>query len=396
MFVLTHKVRLTVRTARQRRALEQALDVSRAIYNAALEERSGAWSKSRISITKNDQFKSITALAGDDSLAGLPVNLLRWPLVKLDQAFQGFFRRVKAGQTPGYPRFRSKDRYDTFGYTDQQCWKLDLEKRALHLSRIGWFRMTPHRPIEGDMRSLQIKREGRRWYALIGVAVTVSEIHQVPDTIVGLDAGVRHHLTLSTGETLENLRLANRHAGRVRRAQRKVARARKGSKGRRRAKDALGKAKRNEANARNTRAHQISATLTRRFATIVVEDLQLANMVRSARRTNTDPRTNVTQKRGLNRSLLDVAIGDLYSKLDYKAERAGGRVIRVNPRNTSQTCSGCSVIVPKTLSQRRHVCTCGVDLDRDHNAALNVLHKGVVALGDAKLTVAPTCLVNVA
>lgn len=392
MLYITHKVRLITRTESQRKSLEQALEVSRSIYNAALEERVSAWSRSKIRITRYDQQRSLTALSGDDSLAGLPVNLLRWPLVKLNQSYNAFFKRVKAGQTPGHPRFRSKDRYHTFGYTDNQCWKIHSERKVLHLSRIGWFRLRLHRSIEGNIRSLQIKREGRHWYALIGAAVSVSSNHPNPESEIGIDAGIRHHLTLSTGETVENLRLAERHSSKVRRAQRKLARAQKGSKGRRAAREALRKVKRKEANARRTRAHQISANLTQRYATIVVEKIQLNNMLRKASGTSSEPGSKVAQKRGLNRSLYDVAISNLYSNLDYKAERAGGRVIYVDPRNTSQECSGCSAIVPKSLSQRRHVCACGVDLDRDHNAALNVLNRGVAVPVGVKPTVTSACL----
>lgn len=395
MLYVTHKIRLITRTESQRKSLEQALEVSRTIYNAALEERSSAWSRSKKRITRYDQQRSLTSLSGDESLAGLPVNLLRWPLVKLNQSYNAFFKRVKTGQAPGHPRFRSKGRYHTFGYTDHQCWKVHLDRKVLHLSRIGWFRLRLHRPIEGNIRSLQIRREGRHWYALIGVAVSVNNIHPHPESEIGIDAGIRHHLTLSTGETIENLRLAERHSSKVRRAQRKLARAQKSSKGRRAAREALRKVKRKEANARRTRAHQISANLTQRYATIVVEKLQLNNMLRKASGTSSEPGSKVAQKRGLNRSLYDVAINDLYSKLDYKAERAGGTVIYVDPRKTSQECSGCSAVIPKALSERRHVCSCGIDLDRDHNAAINVLKRGVAVPGGAKPTVTSACLEKV-
>ena len=395
MFVLTHKVRLKVRSKRQCDALQNALTVTRTLYNAALEERSGAWTKAKSSISKYDQMKSITALAGDPSLGGLPVNLLRWPSVKLDLAFKGFFDRVKKGETPGYPRFRSKDRFDAFGYTDRQCWKVDPDRGYVHLSRIGSYRLQMHRPIIGEIRSLQIEREGSRWFALIGVKTPVSLAH-ANDDAVGIDLGIRHHLTLSSGETVENLRHADRHTKAVKSAQRKLARARRGSRSRTKRKADVAALKRHETNARRTRLHQISANLTRRFSTLVVEKLIVQNMTRSAAGTVDAPGVNVAAKRRLNRSIQDASWGILVNMLTYKAERAGGTVIKVDPRNTSQMCSGCGSIVPKSLSQLRHVCACGVDLDRDHNAALNVLHRGVVTPGDAKPAIAPVRLRKVA
>jgi putative transposase len=135
MVMLTHKLRMTVRTRQQRDQLSTALETSRLLYNAALEERSGAWSKAKLRIGYADQCRSLTELSGDPSLHGLPVALLRWSLKRLDLAFKGFFRRVRKGERPGYPRFRSFTRWRSFGYSDRSGWK--LVGRRLDLSRIG-------------------------------------------------------------------------------------------------------------------------------------------------------------------------------------------------------------------------------------------------------------------
>lgn len=211
------------------------MSVSCDLFNAGLEERSSAWRKNRISITKGAQQKSITELAGDPSLADLPVNLLRWPLSKLDLAYQAFFRRVKAGQTPGHPRFKAKARWDTFGYTDRQCWKFvpraDGQLGAkLDLSRIGTFRLALHRPVVGEIRSLQVKREGRRWFALISVRVEDAAEHANPGSSVGCDVGLTHLMTLSNGEHVANPRIARRHQQKISAAQRALVRGKKGSK----------------------------------------------------------------------------------------------------------------------------------------------------------------------
>ena len=378
MSVLTHKVRIVVRTKRQRDALTLPLVVSQQLYNAALEERSSAWSKSKTRITCNDQFKSITALVGDPSLAGLPVNLLRWPLKKLDKAFKGFFDRVSKGRTPGYPRYKSAGRWDTFGYTDRQCWSVDVERNRLDLRRLGWFKLKPHRPIDGEIRSLQIKREGRKWFALISVRVEDATAH-VNDNSMGIDMGTTHLATLSNGKQIVNARTNRRLAPKVAKAQRALARAKRGSKRRQHVKARLLRLKQHEASCRATHLHQQSAELTRNYAVIVIEDLKIRNMTRSARGTVEAPGSNVAQKTGLNRSIGDAAWGRFAELLTYKAARAGGSVVRVDPRNTSNECSRCHAITPSRIGDLFSCRRCGLTMDRDHNAALVIEHRGVVA-----------------
>ena len=377
MSVLTHKIRIVVRTKRQREALTLPLVVSQQLYNAALEERSAAWSKNRIRITCNDQMKSITALGGDPSLGGLPVNLLRWPLKKLDKAYKGFFDRVGKGRKAGHPRYKSIERWNTFGYTDRQCWSVDVERGRLDLRTLGWFRLEPHRPIDGEIRSLQIKREGRKWFALISVRVEDPAIH-ANDNSIGLDMGTTHLSTLSTGDRIVNVRTNRRLAPKIAEAQRALARGKKGSKRRQRVKAKLLGLKQHEANCRATHLHQRSAALARDYAVIVIEDLGVKNMMWSAKGTVETPGTNVAQKTGLNRSIGDAAWGRFSGFLTYKAVRAGGSVIRVDPRNTSNECSRCHAITPSRIGDLFECRSCGLRMDRDHNAALIIEHRGVV------------------
>lgn len=384
MSVLTHKVRIVVRTKRQRDALILPLVVSQQLYNAALEERTAAWSKSKTRISYNDQSASITALAGDPSLAGLPVTLLRWSLKKLDRAFNAFFSRVKNGRKPGHPRYKSKDRWHTFGYADRKCWAVDIERNRLDLRSLGCFKLKPHRPINGEILSLQIKREGRKWFALISVRVDDVLAH-ANDNSVGLDMGTTQLATLSTGQRIINIRTNRRLAPKVTEAQRALARAKRGSKRRRRVKARLLHLKQHETNCRSTYLHQQSSALTQRFANIVVEDLKIRNMMRSARGTVETPGINVAQKTGLNRSIGDAAWGRFVELLTYKAARAGGSVIRVNPRNTSNECSRCHAITPSKIGDLFQCHECDLKMDRDHNAALVIKYRGVVAPQAAKV-----------
>jgi putative transposase len=374
MVMLTHKLRMTVCSKRQRAALGTALETSRLLYNAGLEERSGAWRKARVRITRFAQYRSLTALSGDPSLNRLPVALLRWPLNRLDEAFKGFFRRVRAGHKPGFPRFRSVPRWNSFGYSDRSGWK--LVGRSLDLSRIGRFRLHLHRPLIGVLRALMIKRVGRKWLAFVTLEVANAEPRSGP--AVGVDLGVTRLATLSTGEVLANPRHGKRRARAVAAAQRALARARRGSKRRAHLKARLAALKRHEANARTTALHQHSANLVKRFATIVIEDLSIAAMMRSAKGTLDKPGTRVAQKSGLNRSIADAGWGRFIHFLRYKAERAGGQVIRVKPHHTSNLCAHCQRLTPTAIGDEFRCAHCNHAMDRDHNAALNILGRGIV------------------
>ena len=375
MIMLTHKLRLKATPGRYAR-LQRALNHTRDLYNAALEERISAWRKQRLGITKYDQFKCLTALHAENLFDEYATTMQRWPLAKLHDAFQAFFKRVKTSGKAGFPRFRSEARFDTFGFTDRGGWNFD--GKAITMKGIGRFPVHLHRPAEGEVRSLMIKRGGRKWFALIGVRVEVAPAHAT-GAMVGMDMGTTHLATLSTGEHLVNIRTNRRLAPKVAETQRALLRAKRGSKRRRHVKARLLRLKQHEANCRSTRLHQLSAALTKRFGTIVIEDLKIRNMMRSAKGTVEAPGTNVAQKTGLNRSIGDAAWGRFAELLTYKAERAGGSVVRVNPRNTSNECSQCHAITPSSIGDLFSCGKCGLTMDRDHNAALVIMHRGVVA-----------------
>jgi putative transposase len=184
--------------------------------------------------------------------------------------------------------------------------------------------------------------------------------------------------TLPNGEVLPNPREGKRRSRAIATAHRALSRAIRGSKRRMRLKQRLGTLKRHEANARRTYLHQQSAWLTRRYGTIVVEDLKIRNMMRSASGTVKQPGRNVAQKTALNRSIADAGWGQFVNYLVYKAARAGGRVIRVNPKNTSNQCSRCERFTQSTIGDDFCCAHCGHSMDRDHNAALNILGRGIV------------------
>ena len=371
--LLTYRYKLKP-TKAQYSEFDRVLELQRLLYNACLQERVEAWKKASVSVTRNDQQKSLTEIRSfDEAYAAMPVCLSRWSIAKVDDAMKGFFSRVKKGRTPGFPRYRGMGNWSTFGFDEWRGIRLVGSRLMFKPFAVG-IRVNLHRPLpSSDIRSCTFTRKGRHWFVNLVVDAPVAEAHEAPGTAVGIDVGIEHLLTTSEGEHVENKRPRKRREKQLHEAQRALARCKKGSKRRSKVKERLRTVQMRIQQARDTHLHQVSAKLASRFETIAVEDLKLRNMTRSARGTMEEPGRNVAQKAGLNRSMLDAAPGKLIQMIAYKAEKAGGKIVRVDPRNTSQACSSCGTIVRKTLEERRHVCACGADLHRDHNAALNVL-----------------------
>ncbi len=383
--LLTYRFKLKP-TRAQYATLDRLLEAQRLLYNAALQERIEAWRKAGKSISKIDQNKSLTQIRSfDEGYASMPACLSRWSLARLDDALVGFFSRVKRGQSPGFPRFKPMSRWSSFGFDEFRGIRL-RNGRLLFRPIVGGLKLNQHRTIpEGSsIKSCTFTRRGRHWWITMAVDVAAADRHVDPDTAVGIDVGVAHLATTSAGEHFENARPRSRRQRELRVAARALARCKRGSKRRRKVRARLAALQRQVLAARNNHLHQVSAVMAKRYAFIAVENLKLRNMTRSAAGTVDDPGKNVRQKAGLNRSLLDAAPGRLIELITYKAERAGGMVVKVDPRRTSQDCSSCGVRVEKKLSVREHRCSCGTVLDRDHNAALNILNRALAAHGRAK------------
>ena len=249
---------------------------------------------------------------------------------------QAFFALVKRGQKPGFPRFKPATRWKSFGVVEFSC--IRLRDGRLHLGGIdGGLRINPHRalPPEAALKSCVFKRRGRHWHVSLTVNVPAAQSHGHPDCAIGFDVGVAHLATNSHGVHISNHRPSTRRAKELRRAQRALARCRKDSKLRRhKMRETLARLQRAVSNARDTYLHQVSAASTRDHAFIAVEKLQLKNLTRSAKGTAAELGNNVWQKAGLNRSLLDAAPGRPIAFLSYKAARAGGTLMAVDPQNS--------------------------------------------------------------
>jgi len=383
--ILTYRFKLAP-TKAQYAAFERLRELQRQLYNACLQERCDAWSKNGISITKLDQNKSLTQIRSfDQAYASVPVAMSRWSIARVDDAFKGFFSRVKRGDKPGFPRFKGRSRWRSFGFAEWSGIRLK-DGKLVFAGLVGGLKIRLHRPIpEGAaIKSCTFSQQGRHWFVAMQVDVPAAETHAFPESAVGLDVGVEHLVTTSDGLHIPNHRPRSRRERELRLAQRALARCRRGSKRRRKVRERLALLQRRIANARSTYLHQVSAKLTREHAFIAVEKLKVRNMTGSARGTADEPGTNVRQKAGLNRALLDVAPAMLVSFISYKAERAGGMMVKADAAYTSQDCSSCGERVVKPLSERMHRCGCGTVLHRDHNAAVNILNRALEAHGRAR------------
>lgn len=339
---------------RQTKTLNDQLALCCELYNAALQERRDAWRLEGKSISCFDQINQITQIREvRDDVAKVNATSLQEPLRRIDKAFKAFFRRVKYGEKPGYPRFRSFRRYDSM--TFRQIGNA-LTSNRLRLSKIGLVRIKLTRPVEGAIKTLTIKREAGRWFAVFACEVEPQPLPFNPN-VIGIDVGLTHFATLSDGRTIENPRHYRIAERALRVAQRRVARRKKGSNRRRKAVLLL---QRIHAHVHAQRAdfhHKESRKIVNENGLIAVEDLNVKGLASGM----------------LAKSVNDAGWSQFLNMIAYKAESAGRVFVRVIPAGTSQTCI-CGAEVRKTLSQRWHLClNCGLSAARDHVSALIIL-----------------------
>lgn len=271
---------------------------------------------------------------------------------RVDKSFQKFFCGF------GYPRFKGKNRYDSFTYPQ---FGFSIENRKINLSKIGIVKIIQHRPIEGKIKTCTIKKDIDQWYAIFVTEID-SKVEEVPiKAKIGIDVGLTSLITLSNGEKIEPPKFLRGSEKRLKGEQKRLSKNKLGSKNRNKQKIKLSKVHRKIRNQRKDFAHKTSRMLVDKYNHIVFEDLQITNMLKNHR---------------LAKSISDAGWYQLIQFTKSKAECAGKIVELVNARNTSQNCSSCGRTVQKDLSIRTHTCPyCGLVLDRDHNAAINILNK---------------------
>ena len=381
-------------TSKQVAALEECLEDTRQLYNAALEERREAWRKGK-RVTFYTQDAQVKDIRADD-----PERYGRWAfkcesaaLRRLDRAFQAFFRRVKAGEKPGYPRFKGRGWWDSIEWPQGHGAKWDSVPHPtvirVYLMGIGHVRVHQHRAVKGRVKTVAVKREGRRWYVILFCDDVPAEPLPATGAPIGLDMGVASFLTTSGGEHIPNPRHLAASAERLAAAQRDLSRKKRGSKRRRKTASRVGALHGKVRRQRLDHAHKTALTLIRDYDVIAHEDLQVANMTRRPKPRPAEDGTfalnGAAAKSGLNKSILDAGWGVFLSVLASKAESAGRVVVQVNPRHTSQRCAGCGhVAAGNRVSQAVFRClACGHSAHADVNAAINILRAGLVLQAQA-------------
>jgi len=364
--ILTYRYRLLPLKS-QHGALERLCASQRELYNAALEERIDCYRKTGKTRTYMDQCKALTECRHElPDMGELPANLQRWTLKRMDDAFQGFFRRLKARNgKAGFPRFRGKGRWQAFGFAEFRGIRFD-GKRLRFSGMPGGLKVHVHRelPEGADIRSCVFRQDASEWFVCLHIAVPTPQKRTI-ETVIGVDLGLSVFAYCSDDVEIPNPRIARRAEKELRRRQRVLSRCQRGSHRRHKVRAQVARVHRKITNTRNSWLHKESAGLIKRADLIVVEDLKVANMIRHPT---------------LARSIADASWSRFVSMLDYKAEKAGRHLIRVNPRNTSQECSRCHKLVPKSLAVRTHECPfCGLVIHRDYNGSLNIRRAGIGA-----------------
>ncbi|MEA1870516.1 MAG: transposase, partial [Euryarchaeota archaeon] len=318
-------------TRKQTIKLLHILSICRMLYNDMLYDRKTAYEDCHCGLNYYDQAAWLKYV----DYQGIYAHILQDVLKRVDKAFKAFFRRVKSGEEPGYPRFKGYNRYDSFTYPDAYGIGYKIEGGKLHLSKIGAIRIFMHREIEGKVKTCTIKRDGDQWDASFSVELPDPEPKEIL-TSIGVDVGITTLATLSDGTEIENPKTLDKYDSKLQREQRHLSRKKKGSNNRNKQKVMLSGIYRKVRNARKDYLHKASRILADTYDRIVFEDLQIKNMVKNHH---------------LARSIHDASWDMLINFTTYKAEYAGGTVELVNPRNTSKQCSVCGNTQPMSLSR---------------------------------------------
>ncbi|MEO8970302.1 MAG: transposase [Ktedonobacteraceae bacterium] len=383
-------------TKKQAEKLQWVVDRCRELYNAALQERRDAYRMNNVSIGYNLQAAQLPEIKEvRQEYQDIHSQVLQDVLRRVDNAFKAFFRRVKEGQTPGYPRFQQYGRYDSFTFP-QSGFSLTADNRAC-LSKIGTLKVKfptgkKANPPTGTMKTCTIKREGTHWYIVFTCEVEQAVVFHPSEATVGIDLGLLHFGTCSDGSTIERQppRLSCPHhlrasEQRLKKGQEALSHKKRGSKRRRKAAQLVGKRHRHIRRQRKDFHHKEARKLVNSYQTIVFEKLHLANMSKRPKPRQDEATghylsNGASAKAGLNKSILDAGWGLFQQICVSKAACAGSCILFVSPRYTSQMCSDCGAMVKKELSERWHSCACGCELDRDHNAAINIQCAGIALL----------------
>ena len=365
------------------RQLDEALRMHNTLYNAALQNRRDAWKMRRENISYNAQSKELTGLRQDfPEWSAQHRRLATGTLRRVDLAFQSFFRRVRQGQTPGFPRFKPQQRFrtlETHGVEPAMLRHYPEGDRAVvrikGLPDLELRLKGRELPPPSQLTMLRITREGRRCTVSLGF-----KVEKLPKASTGQRVGLDMRMGLarvvtSDGEYWERRDL---DLSRVKRLQRKVSRGVKGSASRRKKVQRLANAHRKQRVSNHHAVHRFTSHIARQYDFIAVEDLDIGSMTASGRGTTAEPGTLVQVSVDRNRMALQQTWGKIRQQLAYKAEWAGRQFVEVDPAFTSRTCSRCgTVATAPQLSPVFRCGSCGLRGVTAYNAAVNILRRGL-------------------
>ena len=348
--------------------LAQFAGAARFIYNFGLAQIKAALesgSKLPTFVTIANQLPLLKKATETMWLSEIHSQILQQALKDLEKGIKYFFVQRKKKKNVGFPRFKKKGIKDSFRYP--QGFK--CEDGKIYLPKIGWVAYYDSRPIEGTMKQVTIKRQGKHWYIHIICTIekNIELVPIIPEKAIGIDLGLTHYAYLSTGQAIENPRFLKRDLKKLRKVSKSLSRKKKGSNNRKKAAQKVGKLHQTIKNKRNDFLHKLSTSLVKNHDIIAVENLTVSGMI---------------QNRNLAQSIADAGWSQFLSMLEYKSVWTGKHFVKIGRFvPTSKTCSSCNMQQDMPLCVRRYLCNdCGLDLDRDLNASINIRAAGLTVL----------------
>jgi putative transposase len=374
----------------EQNALLECLRLQKDLYNGALQERIDCYQKTGKSLSYNQQQASLTQIRADiPEYKALPVYLSRMTLKRLDITFKSFFNRVKKGQTPGFPRFKSIKRFTSFEICAGSGWSFnfgnDRKNGTLHINNIGTIKARGQARTLGKPKTSQVMYKGGKWFLSLTVECE-PEREMTSAEAMGMDWGVSHLMTITHEDgsyiQIKNPRYYQHAKEQLLMLAQAVSRKKRGSNRWRKASKALAQLRAKIARKRHHDHHQLSHDIAQQYAFVATETLTIKNMTGSAKGTAEAPGKNVAQKAGLNREILDTSPAKLLAMICYKVEETGSEYKEVSAKKVkpSQRCPDCLTVIKKSLSMRTHKCACGCHMPRDAASGLVMLRSALGTL----------------
>jgi len=349
-------------TIKQSKMLEETLANCQRLYNVALEHKREVYRITKKNISCNEQQKELSSIRKTfPEYSKIHSQVLQNVFVRVDLAFEGFFRRIKiSNKQCGFPRFKSKDSYNSFCFPQSG---FAIKNNKVEISKIGLIKTKFHRsiPVDNKIKTCTIKKEGSLWH-IIFVCETPKIIKQEASSCnaIGIDLGLTDFAVLSNGEKISNPKYLKKSEIKLKKIQREYSKKRN-----KKNKHKLQNIHKKIANQRKDFQHKLSRKLVNSFNFIIYEDLTIKKMIEN-------------NKYNLQKHIHDASWRTFILMLKYKAENAGTYTIAINPKGTTQQCSSCNSVTTKSLNVRLHNCTyCGFVANRDYNAALNIHKLGI-------------------